>query len=97
MKSIFSAAGYLMNDNRASGNKLEEADILGCLHCQAAIEAQKWRVDGAFCHGCNGPICSWCDQTTNGCTGQFHFYRRLERAVEDRYRRDQNAKILGTD
>lgn len=94
MKSIFAGAGYVMVDNRASGGGLREDDLLGCLHCQALIDKSKWSAEGAFCHVCYGPICSFCDErkTTFGCEV---FEKRFARAIEENYRKEQNAKILG--
>lgn len=93
-RSVFTGHGYIMNDNRASGGTLEEADALGCKHCQAIIDGKKWRQDGAFCHACDGPICTHCDKRRPqfGCE---IFERTLARAVEEQYRRDQNRAILG--
>lgn len=89
VKSVFNQAGYLFNDNRASGNGLKEADLLGCKHCQALIDKTKWKADGAFCHSCDGPICTRCDSRmpTFGCEV---FERKLARAIEDQYRATQN-------
>lgn len=94
VKSVFSQAGYLFNDNRAAGEGLQESDLLGCKHCQALIDKAKWKEAGAFCHICDGPICAYCDKRTPqyGCE---NFARRIEQSVERDYRRQQNAKILG--
>lgn len=95
MRSMFSGAGYVMVDNRASGGGMREDDILGCKHCQAAIDKSKWKENGAFCHACDGPICSHCDVRTSafGCE---NFERKFARAIEDQYRREQFRKVLGT-
>lgn len=94
MKSVFNRAGYLLADDRASGGKVDEADMLGCSHCQALMKRHLWSDDGGFCHGCDAPVCGpCCDKIpTHGCAP---FMRQLERAVNDAYRREQNAKILG--
>lgn len=83
-----------MVDNRASGGRVREDDILGCRHCQACIDKAKWKVEGAFCHACDGPICSFCDarKSTFGCEV---FEKRFARAIEESYRKEQNSKILG--
>lgn len=96
MKSILTGAGYVMNDNRASGGKLVEDDLFNCFHCQASIHKGNWKAYGENkCAACDGPVCSICKfkMATHGCQ---NFKRYFERAFEDRYRRDQNAKILGT-
>lgn len=92
MKSVFNGAGHLFADNRASDwGGVEESDLLGCKHCQALIKAHEWRAEGAFCHHCGGPICASC-AGIGGCTP---FEQRLEQAISDHYRRQQNARILG--
>jgi hypothetical protein len=88
-------AGYLMNDNRASGHGLKEADIYVCEHCQVIIEVPIWKEDGGWCGHCQHPICGKCadDMLRNGCVP---FMKKLEQALEADYRRQQNRKILGT-
>ena len=91
MKSISTGQGYLWSDNRCSGGQVEEADLLGCKHCQALIDKRKWREAGAFCHHCDGPICATCDSVP-GCTP---FEQRLDQQLREAHRREQNAKLLG--
>ena len=92
MKSVFSGAGYLIADNRASdAGGFEEADIIGCRHCQAAVKAHDWRTEGAFCHHCAAPICDRC-AAIPGCTP---FEKAVERALSEQHRRQQNARVLG--
>jgi hypothetical protein len=90
MKSTFHGMGYLLNDNRASGGKVEEADLLGCVSCQALIDKKKWQAEGCYDHQLGGPICSTCERT-----GTQNFKQYLDRALQESYRREQNAKILG--
>lgn len=94
MKSIFTGHGYVMNDNRASGGLLFEDDLLGCKHCQGLIDKSKWRQQGAFCHACDSPLCSYCDQRQPqfGCEV---FEKQISQAIENSYRKEQNAKVLG--
>lgn len=94
MKSVFNQMGYLKADDRNSGGKLDEADMLGCNHCQALIRKSLWSDDGGFCHGCDAPVCaSCCDKIPReGCAP---FIAQLERAVNAAYIRGQNAKVLG--
>lgn len=89
--SRFSGSGYMLNDNRCSGGKVEEADVLGCKHCCAVIFKASWVEEGAYCHQCDGPICTACDRDPN-CK---NFMRQLDQANDEAYRREQNAKILG--
>jgi hypothetical protein len=96
MKSIFNGAGYLKADNRGSGGKVDEADMLGCSHCQKLIKASEWRADGGFCHSCDAPVCNHCADRIpqHGCEV---FLRVLETSLMRQYRRDQNARLMGLD
>lgn len=91
MKSIFNGQGYYMSDNRCSGGTHEEDDFLVCKHCQKGLRKSEWKLQGAFCHCCDAPICTECDKSPV-CTP---FMKKLETSVDEAYRREQNAKILG--
>lgn len=96
MKSIFSGAGYFMNDDRASGGKLAEDDTLGCTHCHAAMKKQTWIAGGGWkCTVCDKPLCPTCGAAPPQlkCVGPLEL--QLERAITENYRREQNAKVLG--
>jgi hypothetical protein len=92
-------SGYLFNDNRASHNGLEEADVMACNHCQKLIIVSKWKLDGGLCGCCGQAVCGPCadkillpaDQG-GGC---IPFIERVRRQLEFNYRRAQNARILG--
>jgi len=92
--AVTGGAGYICIDERASGGKLREADIYVCTHCQAVIFVSQWKLDGGFCGLCSKPICGPCADRmqTKGCEP---FIKQIEQAVEDNYRRKQNARILG--
>lgn len=94
MRSIFNGEGYLLADDRASGGQRVEASMLGCSHCQKLMRKTDWKADGAFCHCCDKPICGPCSDRmlTRGCE---NFMRQLEQAVDDSYRQEQNAKVMG--
>jgi hypothetical protein len=95
MRSIFNGAGYLIADNRASDwGTIEEADLIGCAHCNQTMKKRDWQEDGGFCHCCAKPICGPCADAMprSGCVP---YLRKLERAVDDAYRREQNRRILG--
>jgi len=94
-RSVYTGHGYVMNDNRASGGRLKEDDVLGCGHCQCSIGKANWRAYGEHkCSSCDEPVCSVCAFRipTHGCE---NFKKFVERAVEERAREQQNAKILG--
>ena len=94
LRSVRTGQGYLLNDDRASGGTKEEADMLGCSHCQTLMRRKLWADDGGMCHGCGAPVCApCCDRIPqHGCEV---FLRQLERGLEEDYVRRQNAIILG--
>jgi len=94
VRSVFNGVGYRMADNRASGGGVDEADMLGCFHCQKLMQKKLWSDDGGFCHCCDGPICGVCADRmlSRGCE---NFLRRLTSKLEQKYRAEQNARILG--
>jgi len=95
--SIFDQAGYFFNDDRASEGQLSEDDILGCGHFACGgrmMKRSKWKEHGGRCLVCDSFLCSLCYERvkTFGCEV---FEREMRRAVENNYRKEQNAKILG--
>jgi len=95
-KSIFNGAGYFMNDDRASGGKLDEDDIVGCWHCHKPIKKAAWKAWGGVCIPCGAkPLCGPCKDRAMrfGCEGPQ--LKKIEQAVNDDYRRQQNAKVIG--
>jgi hypothetical protein len=95
MKSIFNGQGYFRNDDRASGGKLDEDDLVGCRHCHKPMKKRTWRDAGGWrCYVCDAPLCQRCGQEPAQlrCAGPFEL--QLERALRDLHRREQNAKIL---
>jgi hypothetical protein len=95
MTSIFDGHGYFYNDDRNSGGKLDEDDLLGCGHCPKPLKKAEWKQQGGMCMVCNKPLCIHCYRRAIefGCSGPE--IARFEKELEDRYRREQNAKILG--
>lgn len=94
MRTLANGMGYLLVDNRTSGGRLDEADLFGCNHCDKLMRRQDWREEGGFCHCCARPVCLACAHAMDigGCVPSM---KKLEQAVEQAYRREQNAKILG--
>jgi len=94
MRSIFNGTGYLRADDRCSGGQLEEADLVGCKHCLTTMRKSEWQADGGFCHCCDAPVCGPCaDQMPKqGCKP---FLSELEKSINEAYRREQNARMLG--
>ena len=52
--------GYMINDNRANGGGVFEADTTHCRHCQAVLKNEEWNVYGGWCSKCAGPLCGLC-------------------------------------
>lgn len=82
---------YFYQDN---DRKIEDAFLI-CSHCEQGMLRQAWKQRGGMCMVCDAPICTTCHGRTAkfGCEGPS--VRKLERAVNELYRREQNAKILG--
>ena len=93
-KSVFNGHGWFLNDDRASGGQKTEDDILSCSHCQKMMRKRNWQQRGAWCVNCVKPICHPCSERmkVHGCEA---FAMRVERAIDDNYRREQNRKIMG--
>lgn len=92
-KSIFHGHGFYVATN-TEGKKVED-DFLTCRHCQQGMLKSAWKLKGGMCMVCEGTICSNCHERTRkfGCEGPY--VKELERAVNEDYKRRQNAKILG--
>lgn len=86
--------GYLLNDNRAAGQGLKEDDIFSCAHCQALLEGKKYKEDGGWCGRCMEPLCGPCadKMLTEGCVP---FKAKIDKILEEAYRRRQFSKIAG--
>jgi hypothetical protein len=92
-------AGYLFSDNRAAGEGLQEDDVFACNHCQKLVLKSVIAERGGMCGQCNQIICIECYgfllkplDEGGGCRPFLQF---LEAQLEELYRRDQNAKLLG--
>ena len=94
LKSQYRRLGVLVNDDRASGGQLTEADVTTCAHCQAIVRRDKWRFHGGWCGQCCAPVCFLCGERTKS-EGCMPFLRLVDAALDRQYRRQQNARILG--
>lgn len=102
MSRIIHQAGYLFNDDRNSGGKVSEADMLACPHCESLISYQAWRKEraqgggptGGWCRQCAAPVCGPClnRMLVFGCEPSL---KKIDQAVEEVNRRQQNRKVLG--
>lgn len=90
-------AGYLLNNQDVSSAR-HQADIQTCKHCQAAIEMQAWRDDGAWCSKCNSPVCSHGDCAVRteklGC---IPYIKYIETILEGQTSLEQFRKMAGLD
>lgn len=96
LRSMMNGAGYFRQNNRASGGRLVEADVVGCAHCQRAMLKADWAEDGGFCHCCDAPVCGPCADAmlTAGCVS---FKAKLDAELERSYRARQNAMLMGAE
>lgn len=94
LRSMMNGAGYFRQNNRASGGRLVEADVVGCSHCQCTMLKADWSADGGFCHCCDAPVCGPCADAmlTGGC---IPFTKKLEQQIDRAYRARQNAMVMG--
>lgn len=96
MKRFTDGAGWLFADNRCSGGKLEEADLLGCAHCARFVKKKEWENNGGFkAWCCDKPVCDECAKAPPNMECPGSQVAQIERAINDLYRREQNAKVLG--
>lgn len=79
--------GYVVIDNRSAGGALVEFDTEHCRHCQALIDVQQHRREGAWCGRCAGPVCP-----TPACADVCNPFMRQ---VEAQIRRDAFARTAG--
>jgi hypothetical protein len=59
------------------------------------LKKAMWKLKGGFCTVCDKPLCARCVERTYkfGCEGPET--KKLERALTELHRREQNAKLLG--
>ena len=94
MRSIFNGHGHMLNDNRCSGGAREEADVLGCNHCQRLILKCEWISEPTYCPQCDEAVCMQCHARIrdHGCEP---FIAQLNAQLKAAYHREQNARMLG--
>ncbi len=59
------------------GGRRFEMDTVACRHCGNAIAKIRYKVQGAFCMNCNGPVCE--PPCTSGC---ISFKQVIEQKLE---------------
>lgn len=91
-------AGYLMNNQELCSAKQQQADIQCCPHCQAAIQMQAWKDDGAWCGKCAKPVCAHGDCAArterDGC---IPYLKYIETILEGQTSLEQFRKMAGLD
>lgn len=88
--------GYMQTYDADKGKS--EADILVCGHSscgQRAMTMTEWKAHGGQCFVCGHTVCGPC-MTRMMKFGCEVFEKVIEDALNDQYRKAQNAKILGT-
>lgn len=87
-------SGYFLN-NKDLRTK-QEADIQTCAHCQALINMQLWKDDGAWCGKEMKPLCCKCGDRalTFGCEP---FLKKIEAYAETQMRFEKFLKDAGFD
>ena len=99
-------SGFFCSDNRESGGAKIEDDVLGCVHCFAAIQrrdVEKPKLGitlRARCFACDGYLCPECGLVTS-IYGHAHpdhirawpHHLWIQRSIDEIYRREQNAKL----
>ena len=85
--------GALVNDDRVSGGKLDQADILCCAHCQCILRFDQ-PEKRHLCRRGGHPICDTCKakEMVEGCSPFTAF---LDQEREKSERRQQLSKALG--
>lgn len=94
MKSIFNGIGYYSYVGPDAPGGRVEADFLTCRHCQQGMLKTAWQEKGAMCFNCESPICSNCYGPTTKFGCQV-IEKTLIEQLNEHYRREQNARILG--
>lgn len=94
MKTRTSGAGYYCYSGPDVPGGRFEADFFACAHCQCGMTKPAWESAGGLCFVCDEQICTNClgRIAQHGCEGMK---RKLDKAANDLYRRQQNARILG--
>lgn len=91
-------SGYLLNNQDLCSAKQKQADIQCCTHCQAAIQMQQWKDDGAWCSKCSAPVCAHgeCAAKTEklGC---IPYIKYIETILEGQTSLEQFRKMAGLD
>ncbi len=92
-------AGYHLNDDSNSGGKKLEHDVISCTHCETLMFVQDWKKErkqggGTVCRKCQAPVCGPCGERMIlfGCEP---FLEKIDRIIEENYRKEQNRKVLG--
>lgn len=82
--------GYLLVDNRNSGQGMLEAATLTCSHCQRQVVRNPSRIrDRAYCPKCDHYICDDCE-ATRVATGVCRTFTQVLDMVETKIARGEN-------
>lgn len=94
MKTETHGAGYYFYHGpevTSPGNCIKD-DFLVCGHCETGMLLSAWRKAGGHCFACDSKLCYNCTVRLSrfGCEA---IKRKLDRALTDQHRREQNARI----
>ncbi len=67
-----------------------EIDTFTCCHCNGVVFVKPKATVGGFCMQCNRNTCER-PECNRGCVP---FIKKVERAEQEQYRRDQNLKAM---
>ena|SRR5215471_1541773 len=96
LRTMTNGQGYFCSDDTCSGGKKVEDDLLGCGHCPVPILKTKWNADGGYrCISCDKPLCNACAARPPQLKCLGTDADRIERALNDLHRRQQNARVMG--
>lgn len=93
MKTETHGAGYYFYQGpevSAPGNTIKD-DFLVCGHCETGMLLLAWRRAGGHCFVCDQKVCTSCvgRLARFGCEA---VQRRIDRALTNQHRREQNAR-----
>lgn len=84
MKSIRSLEGYLLIDNRCSGDGMQENPVATCQHCHAQVILNPLRTrERGFCRSCFGYVCD--SPGCRDCNGSLN--KLLDQQLDDAHRK----------
>lgn len=89
--------GYLIIDNRASGDGVKEMSTFTCTHCGGVVVMHPMRVrPRTKCHGCQHLICDGCAAQYSQDHACVTLAQKIEEQFERTVRQGGNSVIVAT-